>query len=227
MCYYHKTMKPQASSFKLQARRRRPLAASLRLAACGLRLDDRGVATLEGILVVALLAGVLLGCMLLGQWGTHLQSAQMGARLLAFNAGTTTLAKFGRTGDTATQTASTGRWDTLTTGLPTSWLNTMFTSLNDDYLSGRVKGRQRGRLASRSSPSLFDFSSASVSYFSTSAAASNPWSGTAASAKSTFMGIAYYVGRYRVNPQTISSKQTVPLSTVPALETIYVRSGVR
>jgi hypothetical protein len=184
------------------------------------------VAAIEGVLVFALLAAVLLACMLLGQWGTHLQNAQMGARLLAFNAGTTTLAKFGRTGDTATQTLATGAWDTLASSLPTSWLNTMFTALTDDRYSGRVKGKQRGRLASQG-PSLFNFSSASVSYFSTSAAGSNPWSGTAAAAQSTFNGIAYYVGRYRVNPRTIGSKPTIPVTTVPALESIYARVGAR
>jgi hypothetical protein len=187
--------------------------------------DDRGVATVEGILVFALLVGVLLGCILLGQWGTQLQNSQMGARLLAFDAGDANLARFGRAGDTALRTVTTGSWDTLATGLPTNWLNVMFTSLTDDRSAGRVRGRQRGRLASQG-PSLFDFASSSMGYFSTSAAGSNSWAGTAASAKSTFMGIAYYVGRYRVSPQSIGAKPSIP-ATTPVLESIYVRSGVR
>jgi len=187
--------------------------------------DDRGIATVEGILVFALLVGVLLGCILLGQWGMQLQNSQMGARLLAFNAGDASLARFGRAGDTATRTVTTGAWDTLTTGLPTNWLNIMFTSLTDDRSAGRVKGRQRGRLASQGH-SLFDFASSSMGYFSTSAAGSNPWSGTAAGAESTFMGIAYYVGRHQVSPQSIGAKPSIP-STIPVLESIYARSGVR
>ena len=188
-------------------------------------LDDRGQAALEGILVFVLLAGVLLGVMLLGQWGTRLQYSQMGARLLAFNAGDLNLARFGRAGDTATRTLSTGSWDTLANSLPTVWLNTMFTSLTDDRSSGRVKGTQQGRLANQG-PSVVNFSSASVGYFSTSSAGSNPWLGTAAAAQTTFLGIAYYVGRYRVNPQSIGSKPTIP-SAIPVVESIYARAGVR
>jgi hypothetical protein len=188
--------------------------------------DDRGVAALEGLLVFLLYIGVLLGCMLLGQWGTHLQNSQMGARLLTFNAGDANLARFGRAGDTATRTLTTGTWDTLASSLPTSWLNTMFTSLTDDRSAGRVKGTQRGRIANQN-PSLVNFSTASVGYFSHSSAASNPWAGTAAAAKQTFMGIAYYVGRYRVNPAGIGSKPTIPTTTVAPLETIYARIGAR
>jgi hypothetical protein len=187
--------------------------------------DDRGQAALEGVLVFVLLAGVLLGCMLLGQWGTHLQKSQMGARLLAFNAGDVNLARFGRAGDTATRTVTTGAWDTLASTLPTAWLNTMFTSLTDDRSSGRVKGTQRGRLANQS-PSLVNFSAASVGYFSNSSAGSNSWSGTAGAAKTTFLGIAYYVGRYRVNPQSIGTKPTIP-SAIAVVESIYARAGVR
>jgi hypothetical protein len=216
-CYLRKRQTPNA--------KRQVPDFGVRTSAFALLLDDRGVAAIEGILVFALLAGVLLGCMLLGQWGTHLQNSQMGARLLAFNAGDANLAKFGRAGDTATQTFSTGVWDTLTTGLPTNWLNTMFTTLTDDYYAGRVKGTQRGRLPSQGR-SLFDFTRASVSYFSNSSAASNAWSGTAASAKSTFDAIAFCVGHDRVNPWSLGSKPTIP-ATNAVLETIYTRVGVR
>ncbi len=215
-------MEVQSPKSKVQsANVRRGLRLFLRLA---LR-DDRGVATVEGILVFALLVGVLLGCILLGQWGTQLQNSQMGARLLAFDAGDPDLARFGRAGDTATQTVTPGEWDTLATGLPTDWLNVMFTSLTDDRSAGRVKGRQRGRLASPGH-SLFDFSAASMGYLSTSAAGTNSWAGTAASAESTFFGISFHVSRYQVSPQSINSKPSIP-STIPVVESIYARSGVR
>lgn|GEM_PF-927696 len=220
MCYCHRTVKVRSPNSEVRS-------PSIWNSTFDIRHslgDDRGVAAIEGILVFALLAGVLLGIMLLGQWGTHLQNSQMGARLLAFDAGDANLARFGRAGDTATQTFSTGTWDTLAGGLPTNWLNLMFT-LPDDYYAGRVKGTQQGRLPSQGS-SLFDFSRASVSYFSTSSAASNAWSGTAAAAQSTFDGIAYYVGRYRVNPQSLGSKPTIP-PAIPVLESIYARVGVR
>ena len=188
--------------------------------------DDRGVAIVEGILVFALLAGVLLGCVLLGQWGTHLQNSQMGARLLTFNAGDTNLARFGRAGDSAKQTFSTGGWNAYAGTLPASWLNTMFTLTNaNERTSGRVKGTQRGRL-SGPAPSLFAFSSASVSYFSNSSVSSNTWASSATDVRSTFLGIAYYVGRYRVTPQSIGTKPTIP-STIAVLETIYSRIGGR
>jgi len=197
----------------------------VRTSAFALLPDDRGVATVEGILVFALLVGVMLGCILLGQWGMQLQNSQLGARLLAFNAGDANLARFGRVGDTATQTLTAGTWDTLAASLPTTWLNTMFTSLTDDRSSGRVKGRQRGRLASPGR-SLFDFSPASMSYFSTSAAGTNSWSGTAGAAESTFLGIAYHVGRYQVSPQSIGAKPSIPVA-IPVVESIYARAGVR
>jgi hypothetical protein len=186
--------------------------------------DDRGVASVEGILVVALLAGVLLACMLLGQWGTHLQSAQMGARLLTFNAGDLTLAKSGRPGDSATQTFSTGGWDAYAGTLPAGWLNTMFVLPNDRF-AGRVKGTQRGRGPSQDK-SLFTFSPTSVGYFSSSSAASNSWAASESAVRSTFYGIAYYVGFHRVTPEGIGSKPTIP-STIPVLESIYSRVGVR
>jgi hypothetical protein len=186
--------------------------------------DDRGVATLEGILVIALLAGVLLGCVLLGRWGTHVQDSQMGARLLTFNAGDVNLARFGRAGDSATQTFTTGGWDAYAGGLPASWLNTMFVLPNDRY-SGRVKGTQRGREPGPGT-SLFQYTSKSLGYHSSSSAASNTWASSTTSVRSTFLGIAYYVGRYRVSPQSIGAKPTIP-AAIPVLESIYSRIGGR
>jgi len=186
--------------------------------------DDRGVATVEGILVIALLVGVLLACILLGQWGTHRQYAQMGARLLTFNAGDVSLAKLGRTGNTATQTLSTGNWNAYAGTLPAGWLNTMFVLPNDRY-QGSVAGTQRGR-GPGAGPSLFQYTSRSLGYSSASSAATNPWGSSATAARSTFLGIAYYVGFNRVTPQGLSTKPTIP-AAIPVLESIYSRIGGR
>ena len=219
MRYYPRPAEVQSPKSEGRSKtRRRGLCLSL-----GLR-DDRGVATLEGILVIVLLAGVMLGCMLLGQWSTRLQDSQMGARLLTFNAGDASLARFGRAGDSATQTFTTGGWDADAGTLPASWLNTMFVLPNDRY-SGRVKGTQRGRTPSQTK-SLFAFSPASLGYHSSSSAASNTWTSSTTAVRSTFLGIAYHVGRYRVSPQSIDSKPTIP-PAIPVLESIYSRIGGR
>ncbi|MBM3330732.1 hypothetical protein FJY68_02630 [candidate division WOR-3 bacterium] len=111
--------------------------------------DDRGVAALEAVLVLLFIAGVLLGIVLLGQWGTHLQYSQMGARLLAFDAGDETLAKSGRAGDSAIQTFSISSWDPYGGSLPVGWLNVMFVLPNQRFC-GRVSGVQSGRLLGQS-----------------------------------------------------------------------------
>ena len=108
--------------------------------------------------------------------------------------------------------------------LPAGWLNTMFVLPNDRF-AGRVKGTQRGRGPSQDK-SLFAFSPTSVGYFSSSSASSNSWAATESVVRSTFYGISYHVGRYRVAPQSIGSKPTIP-STIPVLESIYKRVGVR
>lgn len=183
--------------------------------------DDRGVAAMEGILVFALLAGVLLGCMLLGQWGTYLQSAQMGARLLAFNAGDSSLAKLGKSGNQPAQTFTSAKWDTLAPGVNATWLNKMYTLSNGDFL-GNVTGTARGRLPSQGA-SVFDFASATMGYYANGwAAASDPWGMPESLAQSTFIRIAYDVGRTRVNPSALDSTCARPIphgDTV--LETIY------
>jgi hypothetical protein len=188
------------------------------------------VATLEGILLFAMLAGVLLGIMLLGQWGTHRQYAQMGARLLTFDAGDVSLAKFGRSGDQAVQTFSSDSvtWETYSGfgTLSTGWLNTMFVDLPNDRVSGNVKGTQQGRLPSQG-PSLFEFSRASLGYHSGASAASNPWADTTADVGSTFLGIAYWVGYNKSTPEGLNSIPTIPHSDLPLVESIYARVGVR
>lgn len=183
---------------------------------------------LEGILVFVMLVGVLLGAMLIGQWGTRLQYSQMGARLLAFNAGDVNLARFGRAGDSATQTFTSSAWDTVTgvDSLPTDWLNTMFSSLTDDRLSGRVKGTQQGRLADQG-PSVVNFTTASVGYFSTSSAASNSWVDTTSDVGMSFLGITYWVGYNQTTPEGLNFIPTIPASNLPILDTVYARLGIQ
>jgi len=189
-------------------------------------VDDRGVATLEGILVFAVLAGVLLGIMLLGQWSTRLQYAQMGARLLTFDAGSDSLAKFGRMGDQAdTATFSSGTWDYYASGLPTGWLNTFFV-LPNPRCSASVRGTQRGRLPKQGSPSLFEFSPASLGYHSGSTAACDPWADTTADVQSTFLGFTYWVAYHRGNPETLSFIPGIPYGQPEVLETILGRVGI-
>ena len=129
MCCYHRFTKVH-----------RPSSIVHRLSS-----DDRGVAAIEGLLVFALLAGVILGVMLLGQWGTYLQTAQMGARLLAFNAGDSSLAKLGKSANHPVQTLSSKNWDTLAPRVNAAWLHKMYTVSSGDFL-GSVTGKARGRL---------------------------------------------------------------------------------
>jgi hypothetical protein len=189
--------------------------------------DDRGVAATEGLLVFLELAAVLLGVMLLGQWGIRLQYAQMGARLLTFNSGDLNLARFNRPGNQAETTFSRDSvtWSSYDAfdALPTSWFNTLFV-LPNDYRSGRVKGTQRGRLAQEHGSSLFDFSLATLGYHSRSSAACNPWTGSEEDFRSKFLTITYHVGRLRVQPQALDSVPPIPTS-IPLLEAIYTRVG--
>jgi hypothetical protein len=173
-----------------------------------IRLDDRGAAAIEGIIVVAILAGIFLGALLLGMWGTHLQSAQMGARLLAFDAGDDSLARYGRAAPT----------------LPAGWLNTMFV-LPNDHFSGRVTGTQYGRSPTQGA-SLFDFGPAALGYHSGSSAGSNSWRDSEPGVQATFRGIMYYVGFNQETPEGLSSIPEIP-PAIPLVETIYGRAGIR
>jgi len=190
--------------------------------------DDRGVATLEGIVVYAGLTAVLAGIILLGQWAVQLQNAQMGARLLAFNAGDQSLARFGRPTNQAETAFSRDSvtWSSFSAfdGLPVSWFNTLFT-MHNDRRSGSVRGVQSGRLASKQSSSLFEFARATLGYSSGSAAACNAWDGSEAEVRSKFLSISYYVGRTRTHPQGLTSVPLVP-SSIALIETVYARVGV-
>ena len=49
---------------------------------------------------------------------------------------------------------------------------------------------------------MFDFSSASVGYFSHASAASNPWTDDTADVYATFLGISYWVGYNQDTPES-------------------------
>ena len=138
--------------------------------------------------------------------------------------------RFGRAGDTATRTVTAEAWDTLTTGLPTTWLNVMFTSLTDDRSAGRVRGRQRGRLASPGR-SLFDFSTATMGYVSTSAAGTNSGRGGSKRARArslsrtTAMRAARTLSRARVVTRGVKPRRRAPTSATPATTRRAHRTG--
>jgi hypothetical protein len=182
--------------------------------------DDRGVAALEGLLVVALFAGVFFACLLLGQWGSSLQSAQMGARLLAFDAGDVDLARLGKPSNQPAQQFTSESWDTLANGVTTNWLDNMFTLSNGSF-SSSVTGTSYGRLPSEGS--LFGYAPAAMGYDAEGwAAASDPWGMPESAVQSTFIRLAYHVGLTRASPGDLDSTcaQQIPHGDT-VLETIY------
>jgi hypothetical protein len=171
------------------------------------------VAALEGILVFALLAGVFLACLLLAQWGTGLQSAQMGARLLAFDAGDADLAKLGKPSNQPAQQFASGNWDTLA--------HNLFTLSRNGDVSGSVTGTAQGRLPGQAS--LLTFAPASMGYHAHNwTAASDPWGMSESVVQSSFLRIAYYVGLTRASPGELdsTSAREIPHGDT-VLETIY------
>jgi hypothetical protein len=196
----------------------------LRFAVHGLGWDERGVAALEGLLVFGLLAGVFLACLLAAQWGTSLQSAQMGARLLAFDAGDVELARLGRPSSQPVQQYASQTWDTLASAQTAQWLSGMFTLANGD-LSGNVTGTAQGRLASGAS--LFEYVPAAVGFHAHGwSAASDPWDMSESLVSLTFLRLAYTVGLTRMSPGQLDSTcaRQIPEGSA-ILETIYARVG--
>lgn len=189
-------------------------------AACAVAGDERGVAALEGLLVTALFAGVFLACLLLGQWGSSLQSAQMGARLLAFDAGDVELARLGKPSNAPVQQFTSENWDSLASSQTASWLHHMYTLSNGSF-SGSVTGHTHGRTPGQGS--MFQYTSVTMGYnASSTTAASDPWTMPESVAQSTFLRIAYHVGLTRASPGDLDSTSARPIphgDTV--LETIY------
>jgi hypothetical protein len=73
---------------------------------------------------------------------------------------------------------------------------------------------------------MFDFSSASMGYFSNASAASNPWADDPAEVYETFLGISYWVGYHQdTTMETLSSVPVIPAS-IEVAETIFGRLGI-
>ena len=182
--------------------------------------DDRGAAAVEGLLVVALLGGLFLAGLLLAQWGIGLQSAQMGARLLAFDVGDVTLARLGKPANLPVQQFTSATWDTLVNRTHADWLSGMFALSNGDF-SGSVTGTVHGRIPGQRS--MFAYTYKTMGYYSNGwSAASYLWAIPESVLRSTFTRIAYYVGYYRVSPSGLNSTCAQPIprgDTV--LETFY------
>jgi hypothetical protein len=215
-------------TMRLQSPNRRPASACL-------RLDDRGTATLEAVIVLALFAGVFVACLLLGQWGASLQASQMGARLLAFDAGDTTLAKLGRHSHAARTSLSPENWYTKVDSVGDSvrvdsarsrWLGGIFTLANY-FIIGDVTGTTRGRLPGQRS--LFDYSSTNLSYgTSHGAAAVNSWGTPESAARSKLLRVIGFLVMSHIDTGDIVS---TPIESIPpqvaVLETIFRRVGIR
>ena len=192
----------------------------------GLIRDQRGSVAIEGLVVIALLAGVFFACLLIGQWGASLQSGQMGARLLAFDAGDVEFARLGRESRQPVQEFITESWDTLYDPTNANWLGGMF-ALPHDFYRGRVSDTAHGRLPSQAA--LFSFVPATMGYLTRDwTASANTWAMPESTARLTFINLAYYVGYWRVEPEALDSTKAEPIpSSIPVLETIYVRLGIR
>ncbi len=191
-----------------------------------LAYDGRGVATLEGIVVLALFAGVFFACLLLGQWGVSLQSGQMGARLLAFDAGDAQLARLGRVSRHPAQSYVNEDWVMLFNSRTANWINRVFTLSNGRFL-GSVADTTHGRLPG--GPSLFGYAPASMRYHTDQwSAATGAWPAPDSALRLKLLSTAYYVGRYRLGPDDLDSTYGLGIpAAIPILETIYARVGVR
>ena len=188
--------------------------------------DSRGVAALEGIIAVVVLAGVFLASLFLTQWGTGLQSAHMGGRLLAFDAGDTILAKLGKPANQPTQQSALAIWDTLISDTTAERLNNLF-SLQDSYYSGGITGRANGRLPGQSA--LFAYAPTAMGYYAQNRTESDAWVKSDSATQSMFLHIAYGVGFTQLSPYDVSvdsmSGSSIP-HTNRVLDSILVRVGV-
>jgi hypothetical protein len=191
--------------------------------------DERGAAAVEGLVVFAVLAGVFFANLLISNWGTSLQYGQMGARLLAFDAGDVQLAKLGKSSRQPVQKFASTSWDTISKIDPAAagWLNGMFV-LSNDRFSASVSDTTEGRLPGQTR-SLAHYGPATMSYFTKDwSAAANPWVNAESTVGLQFLNISYYVGRHHVSPSVIDSTYAVGIpNTIPLVETIYSRVGVR
>ena len=177
----------------------------------------------------AVLAGVFFANVLVNNWGTSLQYGQMGARLLAFDAGDVELARIGKSTRKPVQKFESSSWDTIAKvdASTSGWLNGMFV-LSNDRFSDSVADTAQGRLPAQAA-SLFNYQPATMSYFTQDwSAAANPWVNTESIVRQQFLNISYHVGRYHTEPQALDSTQAAKIPyTFPVLETIFGRVGIR
>ena len=186
-------------------------------------------AAVEGLVVFAVLAGVFFANTLIGNWGTSLQYGQMGARLLAFDAGDVELARLGKSTRKPVQKFESSSWDTIAKvdASTSDWLNGMFV-LSNDRFSATVADTAQGRLPAQTA-SLFHYGPATMRYFSQDwSVAANPWTNTESIVRMQFINISYHVGRYQADPGGLDSTQAAEIPyTFPVLETIFGRVGIR
>jgi hypothetical protein len=190
--------------------------------------DDRGQSALEGVLAAMVLVGMFLACFFLTQWGTGMQDAQMGARLMAFGAGDTTLAKLNNPRNEVSQLSINQDWDSVITAIQTGWhghrIRDLFT-LTNSATTGSVTGTAKGRLPGQSK--LLSYPAAAMGYYSPDwAAAYNPWQSPSYLVRRRFMHIAYYEGLTLTDTNSLDSTsgQTIPHGDT-VLQTIYGLMG--
>ena len=195
----------------------------------GIAADERGAAALEGIVLAAVFAGVFFANVLINSWGTSLQYGQMGARLLAFDAGDVELARLGKSTRRPVQQFASSNWDTIPKidAATADWLNGMFV-LSNDRFSASVADTTEGRLPGQTR-SLLHYGPATMSYFTHDwSAAANPWVNTESIVRLQFLNISYHVGRHHTSPYVLDSTHAVAIpNTIPLVETVYIRLGIR
>jgi len=193
--------------------------------------DERGVATIEAIIVFVVLVGVFFTCLLLGRWGTGLQSAQMGARLLAFDAGDTALAKLGLSSRRPSQVFVTEDWDTLVDSLVSPakahWLDNTF-SLANQLVTGSVTGTAQGR-APRQSGNLFSHPRTTLGYHARDwATSSNSWGMPESLVEDKFLLIWGNLVLSKTDTTGITAMEVTPIpQQLEIIETIFGRAGIR
>jgi len=189
------------------------------------------MAALEGIIVLAVLAGVFFGCLLLGRWATGIQSAHMGARLLTFGAGDTAFARLGSTSRVSTRDYATASWDTLVDAhvdtAKARWLGSTFT-LTNQLVTGSVVGTAQGRVPGES-PGLLSFARKTLGYRAGYwTAATNPWLMSKSSVQAYFLLMCGNVVLGQVDTSVIATMAVNPIpQQVAILETVFGRVGIR
>ena len=161
-------------------------------AACSVTDNDQGQAALEGVLAVAVLGGVFLASLFLAQWGLGLQSAHMGARLLAFEAGDYPTAAQGKPANHPLQNTDAdlhdGDWGS---GFASGIMHIIHKIFSQGDIHGQVTGTTRGRVPGQST--LFSYASKVMGYHADYWASSDPWKVDKTAVKVVFYLVAWFV----------------------------------